>query len=67
MMQIPKELRDALGLRVGDPMEIFVDGQYVIFRPYHPGCTFCGDIDDIRNFRGRNVCPKCIAELEDVQ
>ena len=33
---IPKELRRTLDIEVGDPLEIFVDGEEVILRKYKP-------------------------------
>lgn len=37
---IPKEIKRTLGLREGDPMEIFVDGRRVVFEKYLPAGVF---------------------------
>lgn len=37
---IPKEIKRTLGLRDGDPMEIFVDGRRVVLEKYHPAGIF---------------------------
>ena len=34
---IPKEIRRALGLKEGDPMEIFIDGEAILIRPRQRG------------------------------
>ena len=57
---IPIELRRTLDIEVGDPLEIFVDGEEVILRKYEPGCVFCGDARDVVNYKGKNICKNCI-------
>lgn len=34
---IPKELRRTLGIKEGDPVEFFVDGELITIRKYSPG------------------------------
>lgn len=60
---LPKELRKTLKLEEKDPMEIFVEGDLVILKKYEPACVFCGEANDVENFRGKNVCHKCAKEL----
>lgn len=33
---LPKELRDAMRISAGTPLEIFADGDHIILRPFHP-------------------------------
>ena len=33
---IPKEIRRQMRIKVGDPLEIFVEGKMVCFQPYNP-------------------------------
>jgi len=61
---IPIELRRTLGIDLKDPLEIYVEGESIIFKKYEPACIFCGDARNNKNFKGKNVCEKCIAELE---
>ncbi|HVI43148.1 MAG TPA: AbrB/MazE/SpoVT family DNA-binding domain-containing protein, partial [Anaerovoracaceae bacterium] len=35
-MVIPKEIRRTHNIKEGDPMEIFIDGENIIFRKYQP-------------------------------
>lgn len=60
---IPKELRRTLDIEVGDPLEIFVDGEEVILRKYEPGCVFCGNVKYIVEFKGKKVCTNCIKDI----
>ena len=61
---LPIELRRTLNIRHEDPIEIFVDGDYIMLKKYEPACIFCDDAKDVINFKGKNVCPNCIRELQ---
>ncbi len=60
---IPIELRRTLGIDLKDPLEIYVEGENIIFKKYEPACVFCGDARNIKNYKGKNVCENCIAEM----
>jgi transcriptional pleiotropic regulator of transition state genes len=57
---VPIEIRRILDIKTNDPMEIFVDGECIILRKYSPQCYLCGRIDDLKYFKGKNVCQQCI-------
>lgn len=44
---IPKELRKSLSVENGDPLEIFVEGEKIIFQKYNPRgqCMVTGNIE----------------------
>lgn len=56
---IPREIRRTLQIREDDPMEIFVDGDSIIFRKYQPGCVFCGSLDHLVEINDVPVCGSC--------
>ena len=60
---LPVEMRRALGLNAGDEVDISLDDGTVVLRKVEARCTFCGRADDLRAFRGRQVCASCSAEL----
>jgi transcriptional pleiotropic regulator of transition state genes len=60
---IPIELRRTLDVNEGDGLEIFVDNDRIILRKYEPACIFCGNADDVKNFRGKNICRECAASV----
>lgn len=60
---IPVELRRLLGVDVKDPLEIFVDGEYIVLKKYTPGCHFCGNKDVKRTHYEMRICGTCIASL----
>lgn len=61
---LPIELRRTLEIDEKDSLEIYVDGNSVILRKYQPSCVFCGEADDVTVFKGKNICQKCLKELE---
>lgn len=61
---IPIELRRTLGIGEKDALEIYVDGDRIILKKYEPACIFCGNADEIIHFKGKNICPACIAEMK---
>ena len=60
---LPIELRRTLNIDIKDPVEIFVEGDLIILKKYEPACVFCGEANDVENFRGKNVCKSCAEEL----
>ena len=45
---IPREIRRTLGIREGEPLEIFLDGRdTVCFRKYET--NLCGEVDHLRD------------------
>lgn len=60
---IPIELRRNLDIQEKDPLEIFVDEDKVILRKFSPSCIFCGESKGVKDFKGKNICQGCQAEL----
>lgn len=61
---LPIELRRTLNIDERDSLEIYVDGNSVILRKYQPSCVFCDDAAEVISYKGKNICRKCLAELE---
>ena len=62
---IPKETRKMFNLNEGEPVEIFTDGDKIIIKKYNPGCQCCGDMKDVKEYRGIKICKKCLNELNN--
>jgi len=60
---IPKELRRTLHIANYDPMEIWLDGNDIILKPYIPGCIFCGEKKGVLKFKDRNFCQECLDDM----
>jgi transcriptional pleiotropic regulator of transition state genes len=63
---LPIELRRTLDIEIKDPIEIYVDGDYILLKKYEPACIFCGNAKDVKRIRDKNVCSDCIKELQNL-
>lgn len=61
---IPIELRRTLDIAEKDALEIYVDGEQIILKKYEPACIFCGQAKDVLQYKGKNICRKCLDELK---
>lgn len=62
---IPIELRRTLQIAERDSLEIYTDGDKIIFRKYQPACVFCGNAANMMHFKGKNVCHDCIKSMSN--
>jgi transcriptional pleiotropic regulator of transition state genes len=62
---LPKELRNVLDIKERDPMEIYVDGSFIMLQKYEPSCVFCGNAGNITTFKGKNICADCRDSLKE--
>ena len=61
---LPIELRRTLNIHHEDPIEIFVDGEYIMLKKYEPACIFCGNAKHVVTIHGKNVCADCIRQIK---
>ena len=65
---IPKEIRNQLNIENDvDSFEIFMDGDSVILKKYHPTCIFCGSLKESVKYQGYSVCINCIDKLLELK
>ena len=59
---IPVEVRRTMDIEEKDGLEIFVDKDRIILMKYQPSyeCVFCGNADEISEFKGKTICNKCL-------
>ena len=62
---IPIELRRTLDLAEKDCLEIFTEGEQIILKKYQPACIFCGEAQDVINYKGKNVCKCCLEDIKN--
>jgi AbrB family transcriptional regulator, transcriptional pleiotropic regulator of transition state genes len=61
---IPMELRRTLGIKVKDPIAIYVEGDRIILTKHKDACAICGATDeDMTDVKGRRVCATCVATI----
>lgn len=61
---LPIELRRTLDIKERDSLEIFVEDSTVVLKKYRPTCLFCDSARDLAVFRDKNICAKCLRELQ---
>jgi transcriptional pleiotropic regulator of transition state genes len=64
---LPIELRRTLDIEIKDPIEIYVDGDYILLKKYEPACVFCGNAKDVKRIHDKNVCGDCIKEMQNLR
>ena len=60
---VPIELRRTMDIAVKDTLEIFVEGDQIILKKYHPSCHFCENVENVIQYKGKMICRSCLAEL----
>lgn len=62
---LPADLRRHMEFLDNDPVDIYFDSdtKSVIFKKHAISCVFCGDRDNIIQFRGKKICPNCVKEI----
>ena len=61
---LPIELRRTLDIEEKDALEIYVDGATVILKVC-AACIFCDNADNIKVFKGKNICSNCLKEMSE--
>lgn len=60
---IPAPVRKTYELEKGDTIELITTDNGIMMKKYNPSCVFCGGMEDITSFKGKNVCEKCMKKL----
>ncbi len=60
---LPIELRRTLDIAEKDMLEIFVSSGSIVLKKYEPDCIFCHSDRDVAQFKGKNICADCLADL----
>lgn len=61
---VPKPLRTKFDLNIDDTIELFTEGDAIVMKKYGMSCIFCGNGDDLHDFKGKPICKGCLDELE---
>ncbi len=57
---IPAEIRQAMELSKGDPVEMFLQEDQLVLRKFVPSCIFCGGVEGLVTYSGKNICGNCV-------
>jgi len=60
---IPMEIRNSLGVKTKDTLDIFVEGDKIILRKSGESCVFCDEREDVVAFEGKKICRTCLYKL----
>lgn len=60
---IPIALREKFDISENDKMEIHIENDKIILRKYQPSCIFCGNTKEIKEFKDKLICTKCIGKI----
>ena len=63
---LPIEMRRSFDLAEHDRVEICMEGDTIVLRKYEPNCCFCGGSRDLRPYRDKLICAKCIEKLKEL-
>jgi transcriptional pleiotropic regulator of transition state genes len=63
---LPKEIRKILDIPTRTPMEIYTEGDTIVFKKYEPDCLFCGSGDALITYKGKHVCLSCLKRLGEM-
>lgn len=61
---LPIELRRNFDIGQKDALEIYVDQDMIILKKFSRSCVFCGNSSDVVEFKGKNICLDCLAQLK---
>ena len=60
---IPIELRRTMGIEEKDALEIYVDSEKIILKKYEPACIFCGNAEEVVNYKGKIYAKAALLRL----
>lgn len=62
---IPIEIRNQFSIAEKDPIEIYVDGSNIILKKFEQTCIFCGNTEDLLEYKGKLICDKCAEQISN--
>lgn len=64
-INIPRALRTEMGMEERDPVEVAVEDNRIVVKPYTPRCIFCGRTEEVRNYKNKGICTGCLKALQE--
>lgn len=62
-VNIPSEVRERLSLYVNDEIALTTTESSIVIHKSTSSCCFCGSTEDLRIFKGKQICLGCISDL----
>ncbi len=60
---IPVKVRRMFDLGENSPLELFIEDDKIVLKKYLPQCVFCGNSDNLKEYKGNHICKYCLEEL----
>ncbi|TWH48292.1 AbrB/MazE/SpoVT family DNA-binding domain-containing protein [Sporomusa sp. KB1] len=60
---LPIELRRIFGIEQKDGLEIYTENDRIVLRKHEPACVFCEGVNEVIQFKGKNVCKECLTAM----
>jgi transcriptional pleiotropic regulator of transition state genes len=60
---LPIEVRKKFKMVADDLIEIYTEGDTIILKKYEPFCLFCGESTNVRKYKDKKICLKCLEAL----
>lgn len=62
---IPKEMRNVLGIKARDDLELTIDEEKVVIKKVKRSCAICGTEEDLIDIDSKSVCRKCAKKVKE--
>ena len=64
---LPKEIRKRVGIQIRSDVEVRVEGEKIVLTKAQNECIFCGLHKDLKEFKGKCICPSCLKGIEELE
>ena len=64
---LPIEIRNKLGIKEKDPLEIFVNGDDIILRKETTSCIICSSHENILSIEYKSICQNCVTKIKKMK
>ena len=61
---LPAEIRKAYNINPGSEIEISTSDDMIILRKHEATCVFCGSDKNLKVFKEKSICAKCVSGLK---
>ena len=62
---LPSEIRKTFGIEEKDAIEIYTKDDMILLKKYETACVFCGSSDNLKTYKDKPVCAKCIKAMQN--
>ncbi len=60
---IPVDIRNNFGIEKKDKLEVYAEGQKIVFQKPSKNCVICGKNKNLHDYKGQLFCENCVRKL----